>query len=342
MTDTQDPKRRRPLLVEIDEGQDTQPADPGSAPPVPEGDAQGAAMQAAARLMTRRRSPLSRVAGWIFGTLFTFVLSVMAWNFVTGLFTENPTLGTIAFVLVAAAVAVVLIYAAKELAAFARLARLDHLHARAAEARTSADLKEARQVVDAVRSLYTKRPETAWGRARLAEREPEVMDADALLSLAESELLTPLDRAAQAEVEAASRLVATATAIVPLALVDVATALWANLRMVRRVAEVYGGRAGSFGSLQLLRRVFASLLAAGAVALTDDMIGSVAGGGLLSRLSRRFGEGVVNGALTARLGIAAMEVCRPMPFAALPRPGVGAITSRALAGLVPGADKEKD
>ncbi|MBL9048034.1 MAG: DUF697 domain-containing protein, partial [Tabrizicola sp.] len=62
--------------------------------------------------------------------------------------------------------------------------------------------------------------------------------------------------------------------------------------------------------------------------------GSVAGGGVLSKLSRRFGEGVVNGALTARVGVAAMEQCRPLPFAGLPRPGVSALVSRALAGLV--------
>jgi putative membrane protein len=74
------------------------------------------------------------------------------------------------------------------------------------------------------------------------------------------------------------------------------------------------------------------------VALTDDLIGSLAGGGVLSKISRRFGEGVVNGALTARVGLAAMEVCRPMPFAALPRPGVTQTVSRALAGLVQRGD----
>ena len=86
-------------------------------------------------------------------------------------------------------------------------------------------------------------------------------------------------------------------------------------------------------SLRLLRRVFLSLLATGAVALTDDLLGSFAGGGILAKLSRRFGEGVVNGALTARVGVAAMEICRPMPFVAVPKPGVSATVSRALAGL---------
>jgi putative membrane protein len=63
------------------------------------------------------------------------------------------------------------------------------------------------------------------------------------------------------------------------------------------------------------------------------MLGSLAGGGVLSKLSRRFGEGLVNGALTARVGVAAMEVCRPMPFTKSRRPSVSGIVKRALTGL---------
>jgi putative membrane protein len=235
-------------------------------------------------------------------------------------------------VLAVAAVVVLAVLALREALGFARLARLDRLRARAGAAVT---LAEARAVSGAVVALYAARPETAWGRDRLRERQGEVMDADALMALTEAEVLAPLDAAALREVEGAARQVALATALVPLALADVAVALWANLRMVRRVAEVYGGRAGTFGSWHLMRRVFAAMLAAGALALTDDMIGSVAGGGLIAKLSRRFGEGVVNGALTARVGLAAMDLCRPMPFAALPRPGVSATVGRALAGLWP-------
>ena len=68
------------------------------------------------------------------------------------------------------------------------------------------------------------------------------------------------------------------------------------------------------------------------------MIGTVAGGGLLSKLSRRFGEGVVNGALTARVGLAAIDLCRPMPFVARPRPTVSALVARALRGIAGTAD----
>ena len=69
------------------------------------------------------------------------------------------------------------------------------------------------------------------------------------------------------------------------------------------------------------------------MALGDDLLGSFAGGGVLSKLSRRFGEGVVNGALTARVGLAAMDLCRPLPWVAQKRPGVSVTVSRALAGL---------
>ena len=319
----------RPFLEEMEEG-----ADPSLAPPVPDALPEGQAMQAVAALAQARGSALTRFAVWAFGALFSFALSVAAYDFVTGLLARNVVLGWVAFALVALAVLGGLFLALREWGAFLRLRRLDGLRDQAVAARSAADLRAARRVVAGLTGLYAARGDTAWGRARLAEREAEVMDADALLSLAERELLATLDAEARLVIEGAARQVATVTALVPLALADVATAAVANLRMIRRIAEIYGGRSGSFGSLKLLRRVFGSLLAAGALALTDDMIGSVAGGGVLSKLSRRFGEGVVNGALTARVGVAAMELCRPLPFAALEKPGVSALVGRALKGLV--------
>jgi hypothetical protein len=95
-------------------------------------------------------------------------------------------------------------------------------------------------------------------------------------------------------------------------LLDVMATLITNLRMIRRIAEIYGGRSGFFGSWRLTRLVFGHVIATGAVAIGDDLIGSVAGGSVLAKLSRKFGEGVINGALTARVGIAAMQLCRPL------------------------------
>jgi putative membrane protein len=324
---------RGPVLIELgDEG--TAPPDPADAPPLPDAEPpQGAAMQAVAALGARRGTPLGRFFWGALAALIGFVVSVAAWDFVTGLIARNALLGWLALALVAAVLLALIALALREAAAIARLGRLDAIHRAAAAAHAGADLKAAREAVERLERLYAHRPDTDWGRRRLAERRAEVLDADTLLGIAEAEVLAPLDRAAVREVEAAARQVATVTALVPLALADVVAALTSNLRMIRRIAEIYGGRSGTLGAWRLTRAVLTHLVATGAVAVGDDMIHSVAGGSLLSRVSRRFGEGVVNGALTARVGVAALEVCRPLPFVRTPRPSVSGIVRRALAGL---------
>lgn len=322
-----EPRLKGPIVLDYD----GDAADPAAVAPVPETGRR--AVQLATRLAPKPRSAFARFALWVFSSLFGLVLSVSAWNFVISLFAANSILGWVAFALFAAALFVLLVLALRELLAFTRMARLDRIRQAALSAREQSDLKGARTVLASLASLYANRADTAWGRARLSERQAEIFDADALLSLAETELLAPLDRAALAEVESAARQVATVTAFVPLALADVATALYANLKLIRRLSEIYGGRSGTFGSARLMRRVFTALLGAGAIALADDLIGSVASGGIVAKLSRRFGEGVVNGALTARVGLAAMELARPLPFVALPKPSTTATVTRALAGL---------
>ena len=83
----------------------------------------------------------------------------------------------------------------------------------------------------------------------------------------------------------------------------------------------------------MTKSVLTHLVATGAVAVGDDLIGTMAGGGVMAKVSRRFGEGVVNGALTARVGVAAIEVCRPLPFMKAKKPSVSGTVKRALTGL---------
>ncbi|PYE82417.1 YcjF family protein [Pseudoroseicyclus aestuarii] len=340
MTDPQG--RRGPVMIELEE--DAAAPRPDTAPPVPElgmEPVQGAAMQRAAALAGRRPSRLARWFWALAGALVTALLTQAAWVWVTGLIASVPVLGYLAAALVIALALIVLALALREITAFFRLARLDHLHKEAAAILASGDLTEARAFAAKLGALYTSRDDTSWGRKRLEERTADVFDADGLLALAERELLAPLDARAQREVEIAARQVATVTAVVPLAFADVFAALTSNLRMIRRVAEIYGGRSGTLGAWRLTRSVLGHLVATGAVAVGDDLIHSVAGGGLVSRVSRRFGEGVVNGALTARVGVAAMEVCRPLPFRAVPRPGVTNLVRRALTGLFARAEAQE-
>lgn len=324
---------RKPVLIELDDSEP--PISPAVAPPVEELGvvAQGEAMQTLARLSARRPNRLVRLFWSSLFALLAFTLSVTAWNFATGLLASNPVLGWTATTLFGVVIFAALGLALKEWIGYSRLSRLDRLKNRAEAAVGAQDLKAARDLARDLSALYANRPALEDARQRLKVRTDEAFDAETVFGITEHTLLAPLDTHAKEEVAAAARQVATVTALVPLALADVVAALTANLRMIRRIAEVYGGRAGTLGSWRLTRTVLTHLVATGAVAVGDDLIGSIAGGGLLSKISRRFGEGVVNGALTARVGVAAMEVCRPLPFTKNTRPSVSKLVSRALTGL---------
>ena len=76
------------------------------------------------------------------------------------------------------------------------------------------------------------------------------------------------------------------------------------------------------------------IVATGGIALTDDLLGQFLGQDLLRRLSRRLGEGAFNGALTARMGVAAIEVIRPLPFLAVTPPRVRDILGAVLKPMI--------
>ena len=312
---TEHPPERTPAApVIIDLDADTPAPDVAAAPPV-----DGVAMQAALTRMARPASGWARLVWTGLGGLATLILGLAAWDYVTALLVRVPVLGWIAAGLVALALTGLVVGAWREWLGWRRLSRLDGLRADAETARALADRRAALAVTRNLGRLY--------GGA------VDGIDADALLDSAEVRWLIPLDARARLEIDATARQVALATAMLPVAAVDVAAVAYLNLRLIRRLAEIYGGRAGTLGRLRLARMVAAHLLATGAVAVGDDLLGSVAGGGLAAKVSRRFGEGVVNAALTARVGLAAIDVCRPLPWRMGKRPTVSGIMGRALRGV---------
>ncbi len=322
-------KPRKPVMLDA---KDLQPAPtPQAAPPVPE--PQSAAMQRATRIAAKPRRWLGRLFWGAVIALLGLMLSLWAWDFATGLLARNIWLGQVALGLLGIVVLVLLIVALREAVGFARLRQLDALRAATMQAYAGQNRDQALGVLARFDALYRGRAELRWARQAVREQQGDILDADALINLAEQKLMAPLDKAVRREIEQAAKRVAATTALVPLALVDVLVALASNVMMIRRIAEIYGGRAGVLGSWRLLKGVAAHLLATGAIAIGDDMIGSMIGGGAVAKVSRRFGEGIINGTLTARVGVAAMEVCRPMPFAAMKRPKASAIVKSALVGM---------
>src|SRR5208283_4392604 len=114
-------------------------------------------------------------------------------------------------------------------------------------------------------------------------------------------------------------------AISPRAIVDVIFVAAQALRLIRRIAEIYGGRPGMLGAWRLARAVGAHLAITAGMAVGDSLLQQVLGHGIAAKISARLGEGVLNGLLTARIGLSAMAVCRPMPFCAEKQPGVAEV-----------------
>ena len=96
-------------------------------------------------------------------------------------------------------------------------------------------------------------------------------------------------------------------------MIDMLFVLAAALRLVRQLALLYGGRPGTLGMFRLMRHVIAHLAVTGGMAASDSLIQQVLGHGVAAKLSQRLGEGMLNGLLTARLGLAAIDVTRPLP-----------------------------
>src|SRR5262249_60480642 len=83
-----------------------------------------------------------------------------------------------------------------------------------------------------------------------------------------------------------------------------------------------------------VRPASAHLAGPGGMAGSDGLTRQVLAHGVPAKLPARLGEGVLNGLLTARLGLAAIEVARPLPFAALPKPAVGDLVGDLAGDLI--------
>ena len=299
-----------------------EPIPPSSAPaPIDEAELEVEAAQRSG-LIARSRVTLAGLAWTGFGGLVSLALGLWATNLIEGLFAKAELLGIIGVVFGLVFLVGLIGLVAREIIAVGRQTRIAEMHVALAKARAADDRVAARRLVGQLVALYRNRPETAHARAQVEQATGAIIDGRDLIDVAERALLRPLDQKAQSEIAAAAKRVSLVTAISPRAILDVIFVVAQIVRLVRRIAEIYGGRPGLLGLIKLARSIGAHIAITGGMAVGDSLLQQLVGHGIASRISARMGEGVLNGMLTTRVGLSALAVCRPMPFSVDKPPGV--------------------
>ena len=303
---------------------DVDPDTPPEPPPATEQPAEGADLPSVSH----------RTERWLIWCLgLTIGLAIVVDFAITA--TAAISAPTVSGILTAVLYAVVLALAGvligREFASLARLARLDHLRRGAAllrAARTDSD-----GLLDALVAHFARRRETAWSVQEARGKIAEVPDAADRLAVLERTVLTDLDEKALNLIATQARGAAVFTAISPYATIDMAVIAWRLATVSGGIMRIYGGRPGLAGTMRLTRKSVLAIAATGAIEQGGDMVASALGGDASAKLSRGLGQGLVSGLFVVRIGLAAMALCRPIPFTEDASPTASSVLRRTLRPL---------
>jgi putative membrane protein len=192
------------------------------------------------------------------------------------------------------------------------LENLDKLRGLRAQSSTAHEADATTALAKDLKRLYGRRPDLEWAWANVDQGA--ILDETDPVGLIEREIFGQLDAHAQRIVIGGIRRSATVTAVSPFPALDILATAAILASMLRQLARLYGGRPGWLATWRLLRMSLNAVLASGLLDLSDDTIGDALGVGLLSKLSRRASVGMLNGLLTARVGVSAISLIRPLPL----------------------------
>ncbi|HAS6629211.1 TIGR01620 family protein [Vibrio parahaemolyticus] len=142
---------------------------------------------------------------------------------------------------------------------------------------------------------------------------PAHSDAE-ILDMYDSMVVSQQDKLATKVVSQHATESAALVAVSPLAAADMLLVAWRNFKMIDNLSKVYGVELGYASRIKLLRAVFVNMAAAGASELAIDAGMDLMSMDLAGKVSARAGQGLGVGILTARLGLKAMDLLRPLPW----------------------------
>jgi putative membrane protein len=310
MSDT--PRRPRAFVIEPETSTKHRAA-PKIEFTTPEAQAELVSLPEMPRETMKRGRPWGSILIGALASLVTLWAGVTITRMIEGFFESSPTLGWTATGLAALAGFSILALITREIWGLVRLRRIEALQHLAVTALNGGEEKSVASALASLRALYRNRPDLAWSLKELASHDADIIQPLDRLRLAERLLLEPLDEQTHRIIARRARRVTLLTTVTPIAALDVAFVAGQNIAMLRELAALYGGRPSTLATFRLTKLVLMHLAVAGGLALSDNFFHLFVGKGIIGKLSARFGEGAVNGILTSRIGLAAVDVCRPIP-----------------------------
>jgi putative membrane protein len=301
--------------------------------PLPPGGDAGNAIEPLPALAAPRRLPWTKI---MLGALAILVvggsaLALVDW--VTALLARSPWLGGTVVALVVAAIGSAGLAVHQEWRQIRRFDAVGRLRARAA-ARMNAETRgEGAAIIGQILAALPQDPALEARATQLKRMIHDALGDRQAFALFHRTILKPLDERAQAVVVRAARDAAVGVSISPVAMLDVAITIWRSVRMIRQIAAVYGFRPGTTATVVLARRVLVSAATNAAIDIAGTVWSEHLGHRVAGVLSQKLAEGVITAIRTARLGLATMEACRPLPFGEAEQPTLASLRQQVIKGL---------
>ncbi|WBA81607.1 YcjF family protein [Endozoicomonas sp. GU-1] len=278
--------------------------------------------------------PLRFIRSACYG-LLTLLLILVLWQTVElGLFLYQLHWSlALVFALLFLALTVTVVKAVVEFFLYQRdFRQITELQAQAAQFRDQRTTVLASQWTGQLSKLYQGKTQQMLLEQVWSEM-PDYSDDSELLVYLDSHFFQTLDQRALACISQHSQQVALMVALSPFAAVDMLLSVWRSIRMLDEICQVYGVRPSLPARSHLLTMVLEQMALAGATELLSDQLSDFTSNRLLGVVSSQAASGVGVGIYSARMGLRAMALCRPIPYADGQKPGIGHLARSILAAM---------
>lgn len=284
------------------------------------------------------RLPLFRLRLWKPALLAALGLAggAVAWE-LRDLYTwaadKHWSLGLLAGLIIAAFCATIVSAVWEYFRAGRPLRKLQRTQEMAEELRDCRSHEEAQPFRRQLQEHFAGKPQGVL-LSRVLDEAPDYYDSSELLQHLEVTFLEALDQEAMRRIVRHATTTGALVGLSPFASVDILVALRQSLRMIDDVAQIYGVRPSVVVRWRLFKKVLALVAYSGASEYAvSELWPELVGDSMLSTLSARLGQGMGASLFMARIGLASMQSCRPIPFAEKRRPRLAALTRRIASSL---------